>query len=30
MNGSIGMSNCWNTTDPLMAAYHDEWGTPRP
>ena len=22
------MSNCWNTTDPLMTAYHDEWGTP--
>ncbi len=22
------MSNCWNTTDPLMASYHDEWGTP--
>jgi DNA-3-methyladenine glycosylase I len=28
MNGSIGMSNCWNTIDALMAAYHDEWGTP--
>ena len=22
------MSNCWNTLDPLMSAYHDEWGTP--
>jgi DNA-3-methyladenine glycosylase I len=25
---SIEMSNCWNTADPLMVAYHDEWGTP--
>ncbi|MBN1682972.1 DNA-3-methyladenine glycosylase I [Candidatus Bathyarchaeota archaeon] len=22
------MENCWNTKDPLMASYHDEWGTP--
>jgi DNA-3-methyladenine glycosylase I len=22
------MSNCWKVSDPLMASYHDEWGTP--
>lgn len=27
-DGSIDMSNCWNTTEALMAAYHNEWGTP--